>query len=174
MHSGETFIKKPRVSLRDASAGGVRLASIGDLTGFLPTIVRLILTLRVLHLRWVLWLVWENVAPRRLAGVVVRLLPLGLRDGHAQNFACTPMSVEKPASYRKTTYQTGYKHPSLRVHFFSKEGERGEASEMLLPSSSLQVLPVRPSISLKMYLRCRVWVRPEYLRHPAPTGPEGA
>ena len=78
---------------------------------------------RTSDLRWILWLMWENVAPRGLAGVVVRLLPLRLRDGHTQNFACTPKSVDNLLHTQRVTYQMGHKHPLLHVHFFSEEGE---------------------------------------------------
>jgi hypothetical protein len=128
----------------------------GVLTRFLSTLAELI-RLRVFDLGWILWLVWENIAPGRLAGVVVCLLPLRLRDGHTQNFACTPKSVDKLLHTQRATYQMGHKHPLLHVHFFSEEGERGEASEMLLPSSSLRFLPSRghviPSFSLVLYFR---------------------
>lgn len=106
---------------------------------------------------WILGLVWENVAPGRLAGVVVRLLPLRLWNGHTQNIACTPKSVDKLLHTQRATYQMRHKHPLLHVRFFSEEGERGEASEMLLPSSSLRFLPgrghVNPSFSLVVDLQ---------------------
>ena len=58
------------------------------LTRFLSILAKLIRS-GVSDLRWILRLVWENVAPGRLAGVVVRLLALRLWDGHTQDFACT-------------------------------------------------------------------------------------
>src|SRR6266446_3793726 len=125
------------------------------LTSFLSTLVKLVLS-RISDLGWVLWLVWENVAPGGLAGVVERLLPLRLRDGHTQNFTCTPKSADYSLHTRKATYQMGHKHPLLRVHFSSKGAERGEASNMLLPSSNFRFLQVRghaiPSFSLNGYL----------------------
>jgi hypothetical protein len=51
--------------------------------------------LRVPDLRRVLGLVWEDIAPARLAGVIVRLLPLGLGDSHTQNFACAPKLINR-------------------------------------------------------------------------------
>lgn len=95
-------------------------------TRFLSTLAKLI-RLRVFDLRWILWLVWENVAPGRLAGVVVLLLPLRLRDGHTQNFPCTPKSVEKPLHihiHREThTRWTTNIHYYMSTFFQRRENE---------------------------------------------------
>lgn len=116
------LVKKPRVCLkrgfcRRCSNGFVRVS-----TCFFSTIFELILRLRVPHLRWVLWLVWEKVAPGRLAGVVVRLLPLRLRNRHPQNFACTPKSVEKPTTHREGHIPDGLQTSITICPLFFKGG----------------------------------------------------
>jgi hypothetical protein len=91
-------------------------------SGMSTTFVKLILPLRIPDLWWVLRLVWENIAPAGLAGIIVWLLALGPRYGHTQDFACNTKLIELPHTKRMTNLMD-YKHPLPHVRSFSEGGK---------------------------------------------------